>query len=693
MRGAKKTKFPHYLCNTAIIIVLTLSVTFNPLLTWEVNSAEKPKNNTTLKEQTNHVSQPTKLRQYNLLLNDDSNNEPFGVWIYAYYNDSETYTPVKLTFIQFIYTLFHPYYGIPYSLDVDNDGNDDVHGNIHFYLTSFSSPGFSPGMKISLDTEVKENIDTQAELTLALDVHIPAFLSGGYISLKTGYYSPQNETIPKKITTGFSFTFDFLTNSKRMFQLDVVPQLQETGNLTGLFSYSTFTSTGTKKINKTFLVDFTPATELHITTIPKQLKVHYEFGESSGVKTKIRFQTIEGTQTKMMHSFTINPLPAYMSFDLTLLGEHTFLYESDTSYDVTYTLESTQNNTIAKLELTGLPTRVKADWGLNVKILPLSASAYVDLNMSDNLDKVALYFNNSKKPFMEIKDFPKRLYLKGYMDSHLKGYITAYKYSGTPTQLTTVFSLSKWEVTGVLTVKDGYLSVTWGIPFKGSKHAILGFDTNDKEMLGLDVQVYDTENNTEILKVGFDAVATQDLTLSWDVNGLGNITNLRWSGRITKLLNLKISVYYNSNYFDITGSWILGENGSLVVQLNKKVDFTIANITSDNFKLQGHLSLYSDRKLKIEWKLGETGFFTVYTFSKPVGEQLNVEFGYGQKQNNTHRYGFKLLATDFLNVTRTIQWDTENGFVPRIWILGDKPLPNGWTAKLLWNYKWYEVIK
>lgn len=689
MRGAKKTRFPHHLCNAAIIIVLTLSVTLNPLLTWDVNSAEKPKNSVTSMEQTNQVSEPTKLKQHHLLLNHADNNEPFGVWVYAYYNDLETYTPIKLTFIQFIYMLFHPYYGIPYSLDVDNNGNDDIHGNIHFYLTSL--PDFSPGMKIFLDTEIKGNIDAHAELTLALEVHIPALLSGGYISLKTGYCSPQNEMIPDKITTGFSFTFNFLPDDKRMFQLDIVPELQETGNLTVFFSYSAFTSSEIEKINKTFLVDFAPATELHVTTIPKELKVHYQFGESSGVKTKIQFQTREGAQTKMMHSFTINPLPSYMSFDLTLLGERNFIYESDTSYDVTYTMESTQNNTIVKLELTGLPTRIKADWGLNVKLLPLSASAYIDLNMSDNLDEVALYFNNSEKPFMEIKEFPKRLYLKGYMDSCLKGYVTAYKYSGSPTQLTTVFHLNKWEVTGVLTVKDGYLSVTWGIPFRGSKHATLGFDTKDKEMLGLDISVFDTENNTEILQIGFDAIATNNLMLSWDVNGLGNITNFIWDGRITKLLDLKISVYYNGGYFNVTGSWVLGKNGSFTVQLNKKADFNLANITSDNLKLQGHVSLYSGRSLKIEWRLGETGYFTVYTFNKPVGEQLNIEFGYGQKQNNTHRYGFKLSANDFLNITRTIQWDTENGVVPRIWILGDKPLPTGWTAKLLWNYKWYEV--
>ncbi|HID26079.1 MAG TPA: hypothetical protein EYP23_06450 [Thermoplasmata archaeon] len=422
------------------------------------------------------------------------------------------------------------------------------------------------------------------------------------------------------------------------------------------------------------------------------MRVHYDFGRGAGVKTKISLRSSDGSFLDKIHSFVIDPLPEYMSFDLTVFGEGSFLYESDRSYSVTYSMESIQNQFLVELQLVDLPERIEANWGLDINLGLKSASGFVDLDMSDNLGEVALYFNNSEKPFMRVTDFPKKLCLNGFIDSNLRGCISASKYSGSPTVLSVTFAFGRWEITGALTLKDGYLSVLWNLPSSGSTHAMVGLDTNDNAMIGANIVVEDTEENIDLLYVGFDAVATDDLLFSWDVDVFGNISNFRLNGRITKLLDLHVSVYYRGGYFDVTGSWVLGESGSFLIQFNKEVDFTFANITSDQFKLYGYLSLYADRKIKIEWEWGETGYFTVYTFGKSVGKKLQLEFGYGPKQEDIYRYGFNFAATEFLNATRTVQWDTENGVIPRIWILGDQPLPEGWAAKLLWNYEWYEVI-
>jgi len=612
-------------------------------------------------------------------------NSPRGIWIYTKYGDVEKYTEIKTSTLQFLYMILHPYYGIPQSIDVDDDGIRDIECNIRLYLTSISS---KIGIKSSFQVNIERKLEE--ELTVMLTCHLPILFSSDYISLSSGFLYTNGE--PTEIETGFGFSFALFSPGGRTFQIDLIPEYGYKKNISAIFSYAKCSSSGHHITTRTFYVDFSPATELHITTIPRDLKVHYSFGNSAGTKTKITFRSYRDGNPNKMHSFIIDPLPSYMSFDLSVFGGRNFIYESDRSFDVTYIMEASENNTPIKLELVHIPTRIEADWGITGGLLPPSLGGFVDLDMSDNIKEVNLYFNNSEKPFMSIKNFPRKLRVEGYIDLFLHGKITASKFSGSPTEITTTIRFKKWEVQGSLTVKDGTMKLEWGLPFGSNRHALIKFDTDNHDMLGADIKVIDVENNTKFLILGFDRIATDNFGVSWDSQSGGSISNFRWHGRITKLSNLRIYVYHEGKYFNITGSWTLRKEGHLLVELNKDVNVTFANVSSENFKLYGYISLYGNRKLKLDWEWGDTGHFTIYTFNRAIGRELYVEFGYGEKMNDTYRYGFKLIATNFLNITRTIQWDTVNGIVPRIWILGDKPLPSEWHAWLLWNYKWYEVV-
>ena len=617
-------------------------------------------------------------------LKDGGVGEPYGIWIYTQYNGTEKYTKLEMSLIQFIYTLLHPSYGIPVSIDVDDDGAKDVKCTARVYITSLSS--VSPGIKSVLTTEIERRLE--GELLVSLDVHIPLILSGNYISLKSGFYSIDSE--PSKFDMGFAFSL-FSQASGRIFKFDFVPDYSYEGNLTTLYSYEVFTTSGQKLSSRSFEVHFMPATELHITTIPRDLKVHYSFGKDGGAKTHIVFRSyIDGNPNKI-HTFTIDPLPSYMSFDLSVLGGE-FIYESDRSFDVTYSVESVENNTPIKLELIHVPSSIEAKWGAKIGLLPLSIYGFADLSMSDNIDEINLYINNSEEPFMSIKNFPRKLRVEGFMNIILQGKIALSKYSGSPTEISATLYFKNWKIDGLFTIKDGSMSVKWGIPYGKEKHAFITFDTNNKDMLGANITVLDVKNGTRFLVIGFDGVATDDFGVSWDSPHPGAVSNFKWKGKITKLTNLRIYVYHEGYLFNISCSWTIGKEGSFFMKLNRDVNVTFANVSSDKFKLYGYVSLYGNRKIKIDWEWGDTGHFTIYTFNKAIGRELQLEFGYGEKENDTYRYGFKLIATDFLNITRTIQWDTVNGIVPRIWILGDKPLPKEWSAWLLWNYKWYEVV-
>ena len=83
--------------------------------------------------------------------------------------------------------------------------------------------------------------------------------------------------------------------------------------------------------------------------------------------------------------------------------------------------------------------------------------------------------------------------------------------------------------------------------------------------------------------------------------------------------------------------------------------------------------------------------FSIYTFSEPLGEEFNLEFVYDPQHSGNYKYGFRLTGDNFIEITRTIKWYSEDGQLIRIWILGDDPLPGDWELEVLWDYDWYPV--
>jgi len=229
------------------------------------------------------------------------------------------------------------------------------------------------------------------------------------------------------------------------------------------------------------------------------------------------------------------------------------------------------------------------------------------------------------------------------------------------------------------------------------------------------------------------------LFLSFDYIS-SEINNLQWTGSITELIDLEISIDYQGIGFNLITSWILGDHGLLIFNVNKEISIDLNQIDLGDIKLDGRIGVYPGSTLVIEWERGtngyiniqtegldfspeielnfldknsneiflfcsilmnpdcillfdwnwdETGHFTVFT--NDLIRDIYFEIGYNYDNTlDEFEYGFKLTGSD-ISVIRTIQWDTENGIIPRIWILGDDPIPGTWDVWLLWKYEWYEV--
>ena len=139
--------------------------------------------------------------------------------------------------------------------------------------------------------------------------------------------------------------------------------------------------------------------------------------------------------------------------------------------------------------------------------------------------------------------------------------------------------------------------------------------------------------------------------------------------------------------------WVRGDVGHFVIDTEgivADIDLTFGSLGSGNLYIHGNLELNPDIYIKFDWEWGEIGHFYVF-MPNPVGEYLELDVRYDPSQSGNWQYGFKITATDFLDITRQIQWDSANRVLTRVWILGDNPLPGEWTLQLLWNYQWYPV--
>jgi hypothetical protein len=236
-----------------------------------------------------------------------------------------------------------------------------------------------------------------------------------------------------------------------------------------------------------------------------------------------------------------------------------------------------------------------------------------------------------------------------------------------------------------------------------------------------------------------DAITTDDFFLSFNYID-SEIKNLKFSGKITELIDFVISFDFQLIGFNLSTSWIIGDYGSFEIEMNKEISINLNQIDLGDIKLDGIIGVYPGSKLNIDWERGNSGYFQIQTegidfspqielsfsdittnkifilgsivlnpscilkfdwewgeighftiFTNNLIEEVNFEVGYNYNQNlDQYQFGFKINGGD-INIIRTIQWDTQNGMIPRIWVLGDDLIPGTWDVWLLWQYEWYEV--
>ena len=453
--------------------------------------------------------------------------DDFGVWIHTRYNGGETHSvSLNIGLLEFMSMLNT---GVAKKYRVTMQSYRDTTINLRFAKTSILNNTESV---VETDFSVDTACDTSKDYEVYLEIKFPFGLLNGeqtgdskpYFDVRVGYNcsSPEQVYGPNAVNTTFFFGRSSIVDP-RVFRMHVRPNNLESGSRLTLFSsYSAIDEVGDEVFYRTFSVDFEPATELTITSVLREGKIRYDFGDSAGVRTRITFRAAGGILDDIKQSFTVDPLPSYMSFDLTLLGQKSFKYESDMEYSVTYSLDSLQNGNIVTFEIHSLPRYINATWGLDLSD-SLSPSSFVDINMSSDVEWIALYLCGVDNPFMRIEGFPKKLRVESSVDiPHGSGNITFFREMDDSRVVNVSIIFDDLIMTNTFELKNSFMQYAWSIDVSmGNGYVAVSRDSDSIMSLStsIDFDGWMVSGAAE-LKNSF-------VKLSWDVDSMERSGSIR----------------------------------------------------------------------------------------------------------------------------------------------------------------------
>lgn len=446
--------------------------------------------------------------------------DDFGVWVNSKYDNGQTIsTPLDIGLTEFSSMLNT---GEPKYLPITLQSKDDTEVELGFKRTKIMG---STENVIETKFNVDTSCDTAKDYEVELEVRFPFILLDGgtinptqnpYFSAKVGYISDSEVSSgEKKVDMTFYFGRESL-DDPRVFRMELTPEhIDSSSHLTLFNSYLAIDGEGNEVFQRRFSVDFAPATELTITSIPSQAKVSYDFGDSAGTPTRIAFRAEGGLLDDIIQSFFINPLPSYMSFDLTILGEKEFLYESDQPYEATYALDSIQQGNLVTFEIIKIPATIHASWGIDVGELgDLALAGFADLDMSHDVDQFALYLFGNENPIFQLENFPRKISIEAGIDiPEGTGNITIQRGIDDIREIALTLDYEDLMVTKSLELKNSFVQFLWDIDIENGQGSMsISRDSDSLVAFGTTISLYDWEFSKST------QLTNSFVELSWDVN-------------------------------------------------------------------------------------------------------------------------------------------------------------------------------
>lgn len=445
--------------------------------------------------------------------------DDFGIWVNTKYDGGEIIsTPLQLGMTDFASMLNS---GETKQFSVPLQSKDDTEIHLRFIRTKILN---NTEKVVETKCNIITTCDTSKQYEISIEIRFPfVLLDGGqpldnnnpYFSTKIGYQSWTGQGGTNRVNTTFYVGRDNISDP-RVFRLSIKPETIASGSkLTFFTTYLTVDSTGNELFQRTYSIDFEPATELTITSIPREAKISYEFGRSAGVQTKISLRAEGGILDDIIQSFTLDPLPSYMTFDLTLIGSREFLYESDRPYNISYSIDSIQNGNLVCFMVLNLPERIHASWGLRLGTLgDLAASSFAELNMSRDVKRLSLSFFGNDRPFISLENFPKKLRFENAVDLlNGTGNITLKRGLDETRALNVSIEHKDMVVTKSFELKSNLVQMDWKIDFVNGNGFVNIIRDSESVMTLTTAIEYKNWTFTKAVEL-----RNSRLQLSWDIN-------------------------------------------------------------------------------------------------------------------------------------------------------------------------------
>jgi hypothetical protein len=626
--------------------------------------------------------------------------EDFGVWVNTKYDGGETIsTPLQLGLTDFA-SMLNTGESKQFSFSMQN--KDDTNVDLRFIRTKILN---SSEKVVETQCNFITTCDTSKEYEVSVEIRFPfVMLDGGqptednnpFFATKVGYLSQSGQGGTNHINTTVYIGRENISDP-RVFRLSIKPENIESGSkLTFFTSYLTVDSTGNELFQRTYSIGFEPATELTITSIPREAKISYEFGKSAGAQTKISLRAEGGILDDIIQSIMLDPLPSYMNFDLTILGSREFLYESDRPYNISYSIDSIQNGNLVTFSVISLPQRISATWGLSLGTLgDLAASSFAELDMSSEVKHLSLSFFGNDHPFISLENFPRKIRVESGVDLlNGTGNITVIRGLDEERTLNVSLQHKDLRVTKSFELKNNFVQMKWKIDLANSSGFFNITRDSESVMTYSTIIEYHNWTFTKTLEL-----RNSHLQLSWNVNQqqrTGQVTLARDTGSGSPTLSFSIahdgwilddSLEFKNNYLELfwqlptqtnshvelglitSGGQLFHNTISVIDQGTELFHLGFGIQTDDHYIISwdyqnGHISNFqwSGKLLRlIDVDIGVNLAGDVFTISADidVGQSGSMELQFNKAVAvtfvNAATPSFKLQGNVSINATRKLQ--------------------------------------
>ena len=561
--------------------------------------------------------------------------EDFGVWVNTKYDDGETIsTPLQLGMTDFGSMLNT---GESRQFNVSMQNQDDTTVDLRFIRTKIMN---NTEKVVETQCNIVTTCDTTRQYEVSVEVRFPfIMLEGGqpsedknpYFSTNVGYASRTAQGGANHVNMTFYVGRENISDP-RVFRLDVKPEHIESGStLTFFTGYRTVNTNGDEIFQRKYSIDFDPATELTITSIPREAKISYEFGRSAGVPTKISLRAEGGVLDDIIQSLSFDPLPSYMAFDLTIIGSREFLYQSDRSYNITYAVDSEQNGNLVTFQVENIPKQIHASWGLSLGTLgDFAVSSFAELNMSQEVRHLALFFFGNDRPFISMDNVARKVRVESNVNLlNGTGNIDITRQLLESRLINISIEHKDMVVSKSFELNNNYVRMKWKI---------------------------DTQNHTGFINVTRDSESLISIVSSIELN------NWRFS-KTLELKNKHLQLSWNVNRQQKTGEIILSRDTGLG---SPTLSFAIEH---DGWVLDDTLQ-FNNNYLKLIWQLPtQTNPHAQLGLITDGGELFHNTISVIDNNVELFHLGFGIQTDD----QYIISWDYINGQISNF----------SWSGKLL----------